>query len=348
MDAKQYLNQRKILHNHLLDFLDNQNDCEANFSILITYINNLKITENKNEFWIFLELILMISNNHHRSPNFMNKLDQVLSYFGPKIKQTFSNLEIFNTFSKNKRLLHFLIKNNIFENDDIYMNKITNQYFREYFLGENVSDPRHKEKKEAGENDLEICQIIREDQIDEFVIYTNQRNYSLKNKIKLSIYETNSFLKHKRELTLLEYAFFCGSIQIIKYLMINGLKLESKLWLFAIHSNNPEVIRLLEDDRIQLTEKEYQRCLEESVKCHHNEIASYISEYYIKDDKRIRRNPLIYSFKFFNYEKMAECELNSMFLLYACEYNYIELVKVLLNDEKIDINYTINDVLYNK
>ena len=143
---------------------------------------------------------------------------------------------------------------------------------------------------------------------------------------------------------MFEYAFYHGSIKIIQYLMMNGFKLKPSLWLFAIHSNNPELIHLLEDnDDTKLSEKEYQKCLEESVKCHHNDIANYINDNYI-NDIRIRRNQLLYSFKFFNYAKMAECEFNGgIFLLHACEYNYIELFKILLNDAKIDVNYKIHD-----
>ena len=94
----------------------------------------------------------------------------------------------------------------------------------EYFSNVNNSDERHEEKKEIGENDSYICQLIREDLVIPFITYVNQTNYSLSKTINKSIYETNSFLSHK-DVTLLEYASYFGSIQIFRYLMFNGCNL---------------------------------------------------------------------------------------------------------------------------
>ena len=73
-----------------------------------------------------------------------------------------------------------------------------------------------EKKCQLGENDLCICSLIRSDSVEEFVSYVNRKNLSLLTKIKPSIYETNSFLIDK-EPTLIEYAAFFGSIQIIQY-----------------------------------------------------------------------------------------------------------------------------------
>lgn len=209
-------------------------------------------------------------------------------------------------------------------------------------------------KKEIGENDLYICDLIRNDSIDEFIVYINKNDYPLTNTIKPSIYDTNTII-YNRKVTILEYAFFFGSIRIITYILNKGIKLSEKLWPFAIHSNNAELINLLEENHlIPQNNKLALKYLEEAIMCHHNNIASYIQDNYVRNDINVfYKNIQIYSFRYVNYAKMAESQINNDSFLYACQYNYIELVKFLLNDVNIDINYTrifkinffINEVL---
>ena len=118
MEVKQYLDARKELQNHLIEFLDNQDDDQNNYINLITDLQNQNITENKNEFILFLKLLIIISNDHHRCSNFFVKIDQILSFLKQKIKQTFSNIEIFDLFKHNLRILLFFIKNDFFVNDE--------------------------------------------------------------------------------------------------------------------------------------------------------------------------------------------------------------------------------------
>ena len=55
----------------------------------------------------------------------------------------------------------------------------------------------------------------------------------------------------RNETNLVEYAAFFGSIQIFKYLLVNQVKLIPSLWIYAIHSRNPEIIHLLEENNIE-------------------------------------------------------------------------------------------------
>ena len=114
----QYLDAKKELQNHLIEFIDNQDDNQTNYENLITDLQNQSITENKNELKLFLNLLTTISNNHHRYSNFFIKIDQILSFLKQKIKQTFSNIEIFDLFKHNLRILLFFIKNDFFVNDE--------------------------------------------------------------------------------------------------------------------------------------------------------------------------------------------------------------------------------------
>ena len=160
--------------------------------------------------------------------------------FRPQIKQTFSNIEIFNIFLSNKKILLFLLKKEIIMiDDDIYNelfsktdsngNRYCHFFYPELkkFKGEekvkgiekqiigkdsNIFDG-FEEKREEGENDSFICSIIRQDSVKEFVEYVNRTNLSLRS-------EVNNLLKEKHT-TLIEYSAFFGSIQIFQYLRLN-------------------------------------------------------------------------------------------------------------------------------
>ena len=49
------------------------------------------------------------------------------------------------------------------------------------------------DKRKEGENDNQICELIRKDMITEFVVHVTGNGVSLIAKIQPSIYETNSF-----------------------------------------------------------------------------------------------------------------------------------------------------------
>ena len=90
--------------------------------------------------------------------------------------------------------------------------------------------------------------------------------------VKQSVFETNPLLLEK-EATLIEYAAFFGSIKIFQYLKNNHVQMTPSLWIYAIHSKNAELINILEESCIDPPDKSYLKCFEESIKCHHNEIA---------------------------------------------------------------------------
>ena len=54
----------------------------------------------------------------------------------------------------------------------------------------------------------------------------------------------------KEKITMIEYASFFESVQIIRYLVINKVNLNLSLWIYGIHSNNPELIHFLEENEI--------------------------------------------------------------------------------------------------
>ena len=164
-------------------------------------------------------------------------------------------------------------------------------------------------KRKIGENDEEVCKLIQKDLIEEFIIYVNKNDTNLKKKIEPSVYETNSFLM-LTDVTLIEYAAFFGSSQVFKYLYKNGVPLTPSLWNYAIHGNNPELILILKEERVNAEYDLFEFSLREAIKCHHNGVANFICENLIddknfinySDDYGYSDNLLFYSFHYYNYK----------------------------------------------
>ena len=276
-----------------------------------------------------------------------------------EIKQTFSNFEIFNLFKSNKRILLSLIEERIFVIDKniakiIKNGKYKDRKYIEYFFNEMKPFLNKKEIKEIkipdnydenrknGENENYICKLIRDDSIEDFIIYINRTNLPFSQRIKTSIFETNSYLLNNNP-TLIEYAAFFGSIQIFKYLYLNKAEISSKIWNYSIHGYNPELINFLEINNIEPDDKTYRTCLKESIKCHHNDVADYFINNYVneEDNQIFNENAIAYSFHYHNYlyfPKEADCRF---FFYYACEYNYFNVVKYFIHNRNININDSI-------
>lgn len=83
---------------------------------------------------------------------------------------------------------------------------------------------------------------------------------------------------------LIEYAF--ESIQILKFLLHNEIELKPSSWPYAIHSQNPEIIQILEIEEKKLEDDQsYKQCFIESIKCHHNDFALYFENNIINEKK---------------------------------------------------------------
>ena len=344
----------KNMQNYLLSFIENQDNSEENYQILISYLNEQEIFNSHAETKSFIHLLCKILNNHYRSPCFFNKIEKILLFCKESFQKFFSNFEIFNIFKRSKKILLFLIKQNIFFIDKCIFHimseeKYMNMDYLHYFYPEikNFLHPEMKdeisseisknfeEKRKIGENDDYICELIRNDSIEEFIIYVNKLNISLSSEVKHSIFETNLFLL-KEKPTLIEYSAFFGSVQIFKYLYKNGVKLTPSLWIYAIHSLNPEIIHYFEDIQFKTTEGLYKNCFKESIKCHHNEIGNYIFNNYLNAE--IYSNFTLQSLKYYNFCFIECSSIQKNIFLYLVKYDYIYIVDVLLKDKDIDIN----------
>ncbi|KAK8871663.1 hypothetical protein M9Y10_007401 [Tritrichomonas musculus] len=377
MEIQSYIDQKIDIQNLLLEFIDEEID--ENNLLFIAPDKNLPNLEYREELRELLYLILKISNNHHRCDGFFNKIKQIFLILKEDINNSFSKAEIFDIFKSNKRIILLLLETEIIVVDETITNLIIkksnilstkislfkeknqndNQYChyfypeikpfidneKNYLIKNELLkiDPQifnsFDQKRKIGENDSHISELIRNDQVGEFISYVNIRNLPLINKIKPSMFETNPFLINK-EPTFIEYAAFFGSIQIFQYLKMNKVVLTPSLWLYAIHGNKPELIHLLEENRIKPEDKTYFKCLEEAIKCHHNNIANYIQSNLLNqkmDDencqKKFNENSIAFCFHYYNYACLPIVDdfINNDFtLFYLCKYNYFNLVTLFV------------------
>ena len=355
MEYQEYINKKKKLYDALLQFIEEETLENHNYLNLTTILDEQEILENKEETTLFLSLLVKISNNHHRLPNFFKKIEKILQFFFTHIKQTFSNFELFELIKSNKQIVLIFIEQQILIVDReiakeiIYSSQITNTKYHFFFYPEikeflNVQeiekietklkekDPdifiNFKDKRKMGENEQYICELIRNDSVESFVSYVNRKNLTLSNVlIKPSIFETNNTLC-KKESTLIEYAAFYGSIQIFQYLKFNDIELTPSLWIYAIHSQNAELIHILEENSVHPPNDDYQICFNESVKCHHNDIANYIRDIFLNHNKINNEN----IYKNFNFEQMPSILENNIDFYYICRYSYSNLVDFYIKE----------------
>ena len=381
MNIKEHIEKMKIIQRDLLEFVEKESNTEENYENFIKIINDHKIIEDQHKFQSVLRLISQIGNEHRRVYDFIYKIERILEHFKKDITKHFSNSEIFKIFENNKRILLFLIQEKVIIIDEYVVSRITsNKYYEkdypEYFAPEikdfltdefimkysnqnkclKNEDFINKIKKEIpedfynkrkeGENDSFLCSLIRKDDGKEFGVYINRHNLSFDSTIEESIFETNPLLMNKKNIELIEYASFFGSNEIIKYIEINGeVELTSSIWRFAIHSENAELIKYLEDKNISPPLNDYETILRESIKCHHNDVANYIIYNLISEEdlqnnieNKYYNNLYRYAVEYDNYCFFPENIKNKNLFFYLCLFNYYTLVKIYLEEGNIDIN----------
>lgn len=366
MEIENYIEKMKDFQEIILEYIDNEDEDVSNFPNIIDFFSDQKTEIKRDELRSILDLISNISKNHHRIPNFFSKIGHILLQIKEKMQLFFTNYELFKLFEKDKRLLLLLFDEKIIKPEqliaaDIQNEKYVNRYYHLYFFPELSSfyDQKYKqkvfketiefqentfeefnEKRRIGENDNYLYELIREDSIDEFITLINKKNYSLTAPISPSIFETNLFLL-KNESSMIEYSAFFGSIQIFRFLILNGVELPSLLWLYVIHGRNPDLIHALEENCIKPVNDSYDICINESIKCYHKELTTYIEENLFEKSQNVDFDISIQGMKYKNYFYFPNDLINELSYYYFCKYNYIYLYKLLIKMTYIKINTKI-------
>ena len=75
------------------------------------------------------------------------------------------------------------------------------------FLETDIPDNFYQLRK-IGQNDKRICELIKNDLIEEIIVYINQNNISIKSFIFRSIYMADDYMIGHDEISLIRYAAF--------------------------------------------------------------------------------------------------------------------------------------------
>ena len=380
MESQKYIEEMRKIQDTLIDFIDDEGMNDESFKSLFDQLNKHLIIQDHHKFRTFFRILANISNNHHRCANFFEKIEKILFNIKSEIKKCFSNSELFEIFESNKRILLYLFDEKMLIMDDNIISNIINKKYYMYFAPELRSHTESIKKatvflydnttikeimeelpenfyenRKRGENENYICELIRNDSVEEFIRYVNQNNYPLESLVNPSIYETNPLLLSKKitffskenEPSLIEYATFFGAIQIFQYLSNNGVKLNSYLWTYAIYSQNPEIIHILEENNKHPI-KSYYSCFKDAILCHHNNIASYILNNYLPNESEFTHDIFIHALKTHNFAFIENDLINETALFELCKYDYYHFVEFVLKDKDIDNNIikTFDDDLF--
>ncbi|KAK8840827.1 hypothetical protein M9Y10_027653 [Tritrichomonas musculus] len=390
MNIEEYFDKIKSIQSEFLEFIENDENVEGNFQNLFLILEDKKIRYNKHDLRLFLHHVASISANHRRGKNFFAKIERVIQIFKSEIRKYYLNSEIFSIFKRDKRILLFLIEEKILIFDEYVARKMINEKYvkkkyPQYFAPEISAFkdqhwfPRHgddsknewideinkklpdrfHELRKIGENERYICELIRNDNVIDFVTWVCRSNFPLESQIELSIYETNSFLlkdqkqsgrnnNSESSITLMEYAAFFGSTKIIKYLQMEGVEMTPSLCLYSIHSQNVRLIHFLEDCQVEqketaggAEEESYKVLFWESIKCNHNRIADYFLNNYIQNGDQISNEIFIRSLKYYNFEFLQKEPVNESSFCRLCAHDYYLYVDDLLKNKGININSKI-------
>lgn len=310
---KEYFKKMKDIEKKLVSFLEKHENPNENFTLFDEYLQSQKIQENKYELKSFLYIMVAISSYYHCSQCFFTQNELILTSLKERIQFFFTNFEVFNIFQKSKLLLLILFKLRIIiPTKEIYSaicnKKYIDRKYIEYFYPEfeafilqdqikelrnTTLDDEFNKKRENGKNDNYLCRLIQNDAVVDFITYLETTNISPQSVILPSIYETNLFLINKNP-TLIEYSAFYGSIQIFQYLYNRNAEIQPSIWPYAIHGRNAEIIHMIEENHIKPKDESYTECFFNSIKCYHNEIATYIHDnLYDKEKQTVTKRRII-------------------------------------------------------
>ena len=366
MEVRHYLGKMNEIQNTFLKYIDDENDSQEEIQKLIKILKDFQVLSNKHMLTSTIHFIASIIDYHYRTNSFFKKIFQIILFLKDEIKKNYSNFEIFNFFKNNKKVLLFLSQEKILIFDQFIISKMYEEEYEhsltlEYLYPEikdlikndkiisNAIPENIEELRKEEYSDCQVLQYIQNDQLDEFINFVNRNDFELDGKInKSQLFETNLFIMdhiiYSPDYTFdntgpkpIEYAAFFGSLNIFKYLVSQKCSLEPKLWLYAIHGRQPEIIHFLESNKIQPIDTSYKECLSFSIDCHHNELTQYILSNYIENEDKSFIFTI--SLESYNFELIHHEMVNSDFFYELCENDYFILVdSILQSNPNLDVN----------
>ena len=122
MEIESLIKKMKDINSALIDFIEATDDHEVEFKTLIDFFEKQQILENKDEIQLSFQLISKISDNHHRTSDFFDKLEKIFKYL---IKDIPSPISYFipDYTNYNKRILFLLLEKGFIKPDETFLNQ---------------------------------------------------------------------------------------------------------------------------------------------------------------------------------------------------------------------------------
>lgn len=126
--------------------------------------------------------------------------------------------------------------------------------------------------------------------------------------------------------------------------MMNQVRITPRLREYAIHGRNPSLIHLLEENGIKFITND---CYIESIKCHHNEIVTYIKNRLENEDNKLIMKSCLQLYNYvglsnFDFKSFDSFELFNDFV----EYDYTLLAKYIFDKDSINENRKYKEKVY--
>ena len=78
MEMHEYISSKKKIQEIFLKYIDDDENIEENYQNLIQVITDQQIPNDDNEFRLLLHLIDLISESHHHTTYFYEKIEKIL------------------------------------------------------------------------------------------------------------------------------------------------------------------------------------------------------------------------------------------------------------------------------
>lgn len=282
-------NQIAIKIQEMLDDVDDDNIEELKKTI---HEQASDLTNQNNDRYFWKSLLSLIETSTFARPKKLRFYTQILTDIIPHIRRLLTGEEMIEII-KNNTLRLVLLKNECIKlNDFIDLDTISTADFKffskemldNHFYHENQEpdlakivselDKDYDQLRQSGMNTNNVAQMIQNDDIVQFQDFISHTNTNVNSTVPRSIYETNRFLLQERFApTYIEYAAFCGSMKIFKYLLLNKARIQFIGPRYAISGGNLDIIHILEDIKVANFDE---GCLIHAIVFHQNEILDYL------------------------------------------------------------------------
>lgn len=249
----QVINADFIYHSYLIELivlLNNESNEDNCINILVPFLSE-KLLNSIGESKLNCSFIyLLIKNGFLSIEKVIDKI-MMVDHFINKKEMTESEKSSFTMNEHNNVVLWF------------FPELLTKVDDKKLFIGlyENYSNYIHKyypsniegfkKIREKGEPSDEITNSLRNDNVDQFQSIISMNGIDIKSGyIPFDIF---FHLIKLKEMSYINYAAFCGSINCFKFLFLNHAKLDNYTYRCAVFGGNLEIVRIVSQDKDNAT-----------------------------------------------------------------------------------------------